>query len=76
MRTALGCFLIGPASSHGNERSFSINHVMVTNAMFEKHSNVDEFSVEVVGSVEKKVCVNNCMKSCDTANGTFVGSML
>ena len=71
VRTALVCSLTFPASSHGSEPSFSINHVMVTNAMFDKQKNVDESTFEVVGSVEEKVCVDDCMKSCDTASGTL-----
>jgi len=48
VRTSLGWSLIGPTSSHGNERSFSINHVMVSNAMCCKQKNVNDFSCKVV----------------------------
>ena len=68
VRTSLGWYLISPASSHGNEQSFSINHVMVSNAMCDKQKSVNDFSCKVVGSVDETVGVINCMKSCDTAS--------
>jgi len=58
------------ASCHGNQWALYINNTDVTNAMFDKQDNADDFSSEV-GSVERRVPVDDCMKTFDSASGTL-----